>query len=199
MCSHENSFQPAQFLLLVGVPVASALLLVQCLRWHCPHGLLRACWKPESQEEPVSDPTPLPEDAPPPQCPPAMLSEMAAFYHELLTPTQGRTVVRLLMHKLLMFSAREVDHRGGCLILQDAGISLLIPPGNSARPTSPRAGQIARCAGHRAEGSSIHGQLPDFDNCLHSWYDFMDSKDGILAGGSKVPCSNGQYVMPTLQ
>ncbi|XP_036104932.1 UNC5C-like protein [Molossus molossus] len=129
MCSHENSFQPAQFLLLVGVPVASALLLVQCLRWHCPHWLLRACWKLDSQEEPACDPTPLPEDEPPPQWPPAILSEMAAFYQELLTPTQGQTVVRRLLHKLLMFSAREVDHCGGCLILQDAGISLLIPPG----------------------------------------------------------------------
>lgn len=131
MCSHECSFQPAQFLLLVGVPVASALLLVQCLRWHCPRWLLGAFWKLDNQEEPVSHPTPLPENESPRQCPPATLPEMAAFYQELHTPTQGQTVVRQLMHKLLVFSAREVDHRGGCLMLRDMGISLLIPPGNS--------------------------------------------------------------------
>lgn len=146
MCSHESSFQPAQFLLLVGVPVASVLLLVQCLRWHCPRWLPRARWKPDSQEEPVSDPTPLPENESPRQCPPATLPEMAAFYQELHTPTQGQTIVRQLMHKLLVFSAREVDHRGGCLILQDMGISLLIPPGNSAQLPSQHIGvQIVRC------------------------------------------------------
>nr|XP_025846656.1 UNC5C-like protein isoform X2 [Vulpes vulpes] len=129
MCSHESSIQPAQFLLVVGVPVASALLLLQCLRWHCPRRLLGACWKPDSQEEPVAHPTPLPEDEPSRGCLPATLPEMAAFYQELHTPTQGQTVIRQLMHKLLVFSAREVDHRGGCLMLQDMGISLLIPPG----------------------------------------------------------------------
>ncbi|XP_011352872.1 UNC5C-like protein isoform X1 [Pteropus medius] len=129
MCSHESSFQLAQFLLLVGVPVASVLLLVQCLRWHCPRWLPRGRWKLDSQEEPVSDPSPLPENESPRQCLPATLPEMVAFYQELHTPTQGQTIVRQLMHKLLVFSAREVDHRGGCLILQDMGISLLIPPG----------------------------------------------------------------------
>lgn len=130
MCAHESSFQPPQFLLLVGVPVASAVLLVQCLRWRCPRRLLGACWKLESQEEPASiHPAPLPENESPGQGPPATLQEMVSFYQELHTPTQGQTVVRQLMHKLLMFSAREVDHRGGCLMLQDAGISLLIPPG----------------------------------------------------------------------
>ncbi|EPY76636.1 unc-5 C-like protein [Camelus ferus] len=129
MCSHESSLQPAQFLLLVGVPVASAVLLAQCLRWRCPRRLLGACWKLESQEEPVSHPTPLPENESSRQFPPATLQEVAAFYQELHTPTQGQTVIRQLMHKLLVFSAREVDHRGGCLMLQDTGISLLIPPG----------------------------------------------------------------------
>lgn len=131
MCSDESAFQPAHFLLLVGVPVASALLLVQCLRWHCPRWLLGACWKLDSQEEPVAHPTPLPENESSRQCAPATLPEMAAFYQELHTPTQGQTIIRQLMHKLLVFSAREVDHRGGCLMLQDMGISLLIPPGNS--------------------------------------------------------------------
>ncbi|XP_049731204.1 UNC5C-like protein [Elephas maximus indicus] len=129
MCPQENSFQPLQFLLLVGVLVASALLLAQCLRWHCPHWLLRTCRKPDGQEDPVPQPIPLPENEPSRQCPPATLPEMAAFYQELNTPTQGQTVIRQLMHKLLVFSAREVDHRGGCLMLQDTGISLLIPPG----------------------------------------------------------------------
>lgn len=146
MCSHESSFQPAQFLLLVGVPVASVLLLVQCLRWHCPRWLPRARWKLDSQEEPVSDPTPLPENESPRQCTLATLPEMAAFYQELHTPTQGQTIVRQLMHKLLVFSAREVDHRGGCLILQDMGISLLIPPGNSAQlPSQHVVVQVVRC------------------------------------------------------
>ncbi|ELW66071.1 UNC5C-like protein [Tupaia chinensis] len=54
---------------------------------------------------------------------------MAAFYQELHMPTQGQTITRQLMHKLLVFTAREVDHRGGCLMLQDMGISLFIPPG----------------------------------------------------------------------
>ncbi|XP_040839258.1 UNC5C-like protein [Ochotona curzoniae] len=129
MCAQETFFQPSQILLLVGIPMASILLLVQCLRWHCPWWLSGACRKPDAQEEPVSQPIPLPEDEPPRQCPPATLSEMAAFYQELHTPTQGQTIVRQLMHKLLVFSAREVDHRGGYLMLQDAGISLLIPPG----------------------------------------------------------------------
>lgn len=130
MCaSHETSFQPAQFLLLVGVPVASALLLAQCLRWHCPRWLQGTFWTADSQEEPADQPTPPPEDESPEQGPPATLPEMVAFYQELHTPTQGQTITRQLMNKLLVFSAREVDHRGGCLILQDTGISLLIPPG----------------------------------------------------------------------
>ncbi|XP_007934467.1 UNC5C-like protein [Orycteropus afer afer] len=129
MCPDENSFQPLQFLLLVGVLVASALLLAQCLRWHCPRWLVGTCQKPGDTEDPVPQATPLPENEPSSQCPPATLPEMAAFYQELNTPTQGQTVIRQLMHKLLVYSAREVDHRGGCLILQDTGISLLIPPG----------------------------------------------------------------------
>lgn len=92
---------------------------------------------PNGQEEPVSQPTPPPENEVSTQHLPATLPEMAAFYQELHTPTQGQTMVRRLMHKLLVFSAREVDHRGGCLMLQDAGISLLIPPGNSSRLSSP--------------------------------------------------------------
>lgn len=133
MCSYEGSFQLAQFLLLVGVPVASAVLLAQCLQWRCPRRLLGTCWKLESREEPASHPTSLPESESSGEAPPASLQEMAAFYQELHTPTQGQTVIRQLMHKLLVFSAREVDHRGGCLMLQDTGISLLIPPGNSTR------------------------------------------------------------------
>ncbi|XP_077017841.1 UNC5C-like protein [Tamandua tetradactyla] len=129
MHPHESSLQPSQFLLLVGVPMASVLLLAQCLRWHCPRWLQGACRKPDGQEEPAPLPVPLPENEPPRQCPPVTVSEMAAFYQELHMPTQGQTVVRQLMHKLLVFSAREVDHRGGCLMLQDMGISLLIPPG----------------------------------------------------------------------
>ncbi|XP_044632566.2 UNC5C-like protein [Equus asinus] len=129
MCSHESSFQPAQFLLLVGVPVASVLLLVQCLRWHCPRWLLQTCWKPDSQEGPVSHTDPLPEYESPGQCPPATSSEKDAFYQELQRPTEGQTVIRQVMHKLLVFSAKEVDYHGDCLILQDMGISLFIPPG----------------------------------------------------------------------
>lgn len=140
MCSYESSFQPTQFLLLVGVPVASAVLLVQCLRWHCPRRLLGACWELESQEEPAPLPTPLPEDESSRAGQPATLQEVATFYQELHTPTQGQTIIRQLMHKLLVFSAREVDHRGGCLMLQDTGISLLIPPGNSTQlPSQPTA------------------------------------------------------------
>lgn len=140
MCCYESSFQPAQFLLLVGVPVASAVLLVQCLRWRCPRRLLGACWRLENQEEPESRPTPPPEDESSRAGPPATLQEVATFYQELHTPTQGQTVIRQLMHKLLVFSAREVDHRGGCLMLQDTGISLLIPPGNSTPlPSQPTA------------------------------------------------------------
>ncbi|XP_047414274.1 UNC5C-like protein isoform X2 [Sciurus carolinensis] len=129
MCPQESSFQPSQFLLLIAIPVASALLLVQCLRWYCPRWLLGTCVKPDGQEEPVSQSTPLPEYEAPGQCPPATLPEIAAFYQELHTPTHGQTIVRQLMNKLLVFSAREVDHRGGCLMLQDTGISLHIPPG----------------------------------------------------------------------
>ncbi|KAM4835021.1 UNC5C-like protein isoform 2-T4 [Thomomys bottae] len=129
MCPQESFFQPSQFLLLVGVPVASGLLLLKCLHWHCSRWLPGACWKSDGQVEAMSQPTPLSEDEIPRECPPPTLPEVAAFYQELHTPTQGRTVTRQLMHKLLVFSAREVDHRGGCLILQDTGISLLIPPG----------------------------------------------------------------------
>ncbi|XP_010629311.1 UNC5C-like protein isoform X1 [Fukomys damarensis] len=129
MCPPETALQPPQVLLLVGVPVASALLLVQCLRWHCPWWLLRPCRKPDCQEEPAAPTILPPEFEVPGRCAPATLPEMAAFYQELHTPTQGQTVTRQLMHKLLVFSAREVDHRGGCLLLQDMGISLLIPPG----------------------------------------------------------------------
>lgn len=85
----------------------------------------------------MSETPPLPENESSMPCPPASLSEMAAFYQELHTPTKGQTVIRQLMHKLLVFSAREVDHRGGCLILKDTGISLLIPPGNRPWLASP--------------------------------------------------------------
>lgn len=129
MSPQESSVQPSQFLLLVGIPVASALLLAQCLRWHCCQWLPGTCQKPDDPEEPVSPSTPLPEYELPRQCPAPTLPEVAAFYQELHMPTQGQTVTRQMMHKLLVFSAREVDHRGGCLILQDTGISLLIPPG----------------------------------------------------------------------
>ncbi|XP_042527870.1 UNC5C-like protein [Dipodomys spectabilis] len=129
MCPQESSFQPSQFLLLVGVPVASGLLLLKCLHWHCSRWLPGACWKPDGQEDPVSQSTQLPEYEVRRECPPPTLPEAAAFYQELHTPTHGHTVTRQLRHKLLVFSAREVDHRGGGLILQDTGISLLIPPG----------------------------------------------------------------------
>lgn len=130
MCPPESALQSPQFLLLVGIPVVSTLLLVQCLRWHCPRWLLGPCWKPDSHEEPEPPSSPPPEFEVPGHCVPATLPEIAAFYQELHTPTQGHTVTRQLMNKLLVFSAREVDHRGGCLLLQDTGISLLIPPGN---------------------------------------------------------------------
>ena len=93
MCSYESSFQPAQFLLLVGVPVASAVLLVQCLRWRCPRRLLGSCWKLESQEEPAPPPIPLPEDESSRAGLPATLQEVATFYQELHTPTQGQTIL----------------------------------------------------------------------------------------------------------
>lgn len=121
--------QPFQFLLLVGIPVASVLLLVQCLRWHRCRWPPGSCQKPDDPEEPVSPSTPLPEYELPKQCQAPTLPEVAAFYQELHMPTRGQTITRQLMNKLLVFSAREVDHRGGCLMLQDTGISLLIPPG----------------------------------------------------------------------
>lgn len=136
MSPQESSVQPSQFLLLVGIPVASALLLAQCLRWHCCQWLPGTCRKLDDPEEPVSPSTPLPEYELPRQCPAPTLPEVAAFYQELHMPTQGQTVTRQMMHKLLVFSAREVDHRGGCLILQDTGISLLIPPGTHSQPPS---------------------------------------------------------------
>ncbi|XP_028738315.1 UNC5C-like protein [Peromyscus leucopus] len=129
MSPQESSVHPFQFLLLVGIPVASAFLLVQCLRRHCSRWLPGACQKPDDQEETVSPPTPSPEYELPRQSPPSTLPEVAAFYQELHTPTRGQTITRQLMHKLLVYSAREVDHRGGCLMLHDTGISLLIPPG----------------------------------------------------------------------
>lgn len=134
MSPQESSVQPFQFLLLAGIPVASALLLVQCLRWHCCQWLPGACRKLDDPEEPVSPSTPLPECELPRQWPAPTLPEVAAFYQELHVPTGGKTVTRQLMHKLLVFAAREVDHRGGYLMLQDTGISLLIPPGNRCRP-----------------------------------------------------------------
>lgn len=130
MSPQESSVHPSQFLLLVGIPVASAFLLVQCLLWHCSRWLPGTCRKPDDQEESVSPPTPLPEYELPRQCPPQTLLEAAAFYQELHTPTRGQTITQQLMHKLLVYSAREVDHRGGCLMLHDTGISLFIPPGN---------------------------------------------------------------------
>ncbi|XP_035292378.1 UNC5C-like protein isoform X1 [Cricetulus griseus] len=129
MSPQESSVHPSQFLLLVGIPVASAFLLVQCLLWHCSRWLPGTCRKPDDQEESVSPPTPLPEYELPRQCPPQTLLEAAAFYQELHTPTRGQTITQQLMHKLLVYSAREVDHRGGCLMLHDTGISLFIPPG----------------------------------------------------------------------
>ncbi|XP_060045735.1 UNC5C-like protein [Erinaceus europaeus] len=126
----ESSFLPTQFLLLVGVPVASLVFLVQCLRLHCPRWLQRRIWRVDSsQQDSVSQCIPYPDYEVPRPCLPATLPEMATFYQELHTPTHGQTVTRQLMNKLLVFAAREVDHRGGCLMLQDTGISLLIPPG----------------------------------------------------------------------
>ncbi|XP_041512334.1 UNC5C-like protein [Microtus oregoni] len=129
MSPQDSYVYPFEFLLLVGIPVASAFLLLQCLRWHCSRWLPKDCRNPDDREETVFPPTSLPEYEPPRQCPPPTLPEMAAFYQELHTPTRGQTITQKLMNKLLVYSAREVDHRGGCLMLQDTGISLLVPPG----------------------------------------------------------------------
>ncbi|XP_044531237.1 UNC5C-like protein [Gracilinanus agilis] len=133
MCLFGSFIQenlPLQLLLLVGVPVTTVFLLVQCLGWSCPCSRYqRKSGTPEGLEEPVPMPLSLPEDDIPRQSPPASLTEMATFYQELFTPTEGRTVVRQLMNKLLVFAWREVDHQGGCLLLKDMGISLFIPPG----------------------------------------------------------------------
>lgn len=94
----------------------------------------------------MSHADPLPEYESPGQCPPATSSEKDAFYQELQRPTEGQTVIRQVMHKLLVFSAKEVDYHGDCLILQDMGISLFIPPGNSARLPSPHTiVQVVHC------------------------------------------------------
>lgn len=136
MSPQDSSVYPFEFLLLVGIPVASAFLLLQCLRWHCSRWRPKDCRNPDDQEETVFPPTSLPEYEPPRQCPPPTLPEVAAFYQELHTPTRGQTITRKLMNKLLVYSAREVDHRGGCLMLQDTGISLLVPPGNDSQHPS---------------------------------------------------------------
>ncbi|XP_074167107.1 UNC5C-like protein [Sminthopsis crassicaudata] len=121
---------PLQFLLLVGVPVATVLLLVQCLRWSFPCSRHQGNSEgPQGLEQPVPEAISLPEDGASRQFQPATLTEMANFYQELHTPTEGQTVVRQLMNKLLVFAWREVDHLGGCLLLKDMGISLFIPPG----------------------------------------------------------------------
>ncbi|KAM8999768.1 UNC5C-like protein [Sarcophilus harrisii] len=119
-----------QSLLLVGVPVATVLLLLQCLRWSFPCSRRQGNSEgPQGQEEPVPEPISLPEDGASRQFQPATLTEMASFYQELHTPSEGQTVVRQLMNKLLVFAWRQVDHLGGCLLLKDMGISLFIPPG----------------------------------------------------------------------
>lgn len=87
-----------------------------------------ACWELESHEEPAP-PTPARKMSPPAAR--VTLQEVATFYQELHTPTQGQTVIRQLMAQTAGVFCSEVDHRGGCLMLQDTGISLLIPPGNS--------------------------------------------------------------------
>ncbi|KAL6078891.1 hypothetical protein STEG23_025461 [Scotinomys teguina] len=126
MSPQESSAHPFQFLLLAGIPVASAFLLVQCLRWHCSRWLPGAFQKPEDQGETVSPPTPLPEYELPRQSPPSTVPEVAAFYQELHTPTRGQTVTRQLMHKLLVYCAREVDHRGAVAVGRQERVSLVL-------------------------------------------------------------------------
>ncbi|XP_028925649.1 UNC5C-like protein [Ornithorhynchus anatinus] len=133
MCLPDDLLQSSPLaqlppLLLAGVPIATALLLLaQCLYWPCPRGRRRGSRRVSA--EPAGPSLPSLEGLAPGPCTPASLSEAEAFYRELGTPTEGRVRIERLLHKLLVFTGREVGHRGGCLMLPDMGISLVVPPG----------------------------------------------------------------------
>ncbi|XP_041092027.1 UNC5C-like protein [Polyodon spathula] len=103
------------------------LLLMKCLHSRCPQ--LRGCrGTQEEDEEGQADPGSLVLDTVSHEpCPKTACQEVEQFYRELHTPTGVKT----LLQKLLVFMTKEVDHRGGCLMLSDMGISLEIPAGRT--------------------------------------------------------------------
>ncbi|MGH0114439.1 UNVERIFIED_CONTAM: hypothetical protein FKN15_016400 [Acipenser sinensis] len=118
--------------LVVGIvahafSVTLVLLLMKCLHSRCPQ--LRGCrGSQEEDEEGQADPGSLVLDTLSHEpCPKTACQEVEQFYRELHTPTGGRVLVKTLLQKLLVFMTKEVDHRGGCLMLSDMGISLEIP------------------------------------------------------------------------
>lgn len=120
--------------LVVGIvahafSVTLVLLLMKCLHSRCPQ--LRGCrGSQEEDEEGQADPGSLVLDSLSHEpCPKTACQEVEQFYRELHTPTGGRVLVKTLLQKLLVFMTKEVDHRGGCLMLSDMGISLEIPAG----------------------------------------------------------------------
>uniref|UniRef100_A0A8D0H4M7 Unc-5 family C-terminal like n=1 Tax=Sphenodon punctatus TaxID=8508 RepID=A0A8D0H4M7_SPHPU len=104
------------------VLVSSILLLVKCLHSWCPTLLCLGC----ARREHVSFPNL--ETLSPSPCPNATLEEVEGFYQELYALTGGKVVMKQLLSKVLVYVGKEVDHKGGCLMLPDMGISLTVPP-----------------------------------------------------------------------
>ncbi|XP_005995538.2 UNC5C-like protein [Latimeria chalumnae] len=115
--------------------IACVLLLLQCLYFRCPK-LGRWLLRNRSTERPSGEQVQPPVSEAPElegvwqePCPKVTCAEVEDFYKELHTPTDGAMVMKMLLHKLLVFVSKEVDHKGACLMLVNTGISLEIPPG----------------------------------------------------------------------
>lgn len=121
-------------LFLLSVLITSILLLVNCLHSWSHKGLWCGCVGRRARQEDTRDANSIPHpnleiiSSP---CPKITLEEVESFYQILHAPTEGKMMIKQLLNKLLVYLCKELDHRGGCLMLTDMAISLTIPPGKS--------------------------------------------------------------------
>ncbi|XP_039620745.1 UNC5C-like protein isoform X1 [Polypterus senegalus] len=120
-----------QFILTQAAFIVLLIVIMKCLHSRCPWlpncmiGQDAAQENTEVQVDPGTLGSTSLSDVP---CPKATSQEMEEFFKDLHSPTDNRVVRKKLLHKLLVFMTKEVDHRGACLMLADMGISLEVPP-----------------------------------------------------------------------
>uniref|UniRef100_UPI00398E6669 UNC5C-like protein n=1 Tax=Pristiophorus japonicus TaxID=55135 RepID=UPI00398E6669 len=136
MFSDAGSPEQELVLKLLGplVPIAIIVLLLKCVKCSRVPGCILSCIDSQTnspgQNLGLSSVVIRSTDAPPQElCARVTCDEVEQFYSELHRCTTKGMVVKKLLHKLLVYVTKEIDHRGGCLVLSGTGISMEIPPG----------------------------------------------------------------------